>query len=55
MIFLVELAQVESEITFESFKERVEVEEIDKKTNERTKKVVLRENLEYKYFILAYL
>ena len=40
---LVELAQIESEITFESSKERIEMEEIDKKTNERTKKVVLRE------------
>ena len=40
---LVELAQIESEVTFESPKERVEVEEIDKKTNERTRKVILQD------------
>ena len=40
---LVELAQIESEITLESPKERIEMEEIDKKTNERTRKVILQD------------
>jgi hypothetical protein len=40
---LVELAQIESEITLKTPKERMEIEEIDKKTNERNKKVILED------------